>query len=67
MFTHALLEALQSPDAGREPPWLYVSDLEIWLREKVKALTNGAQTPQTIVPQQRFTNPRIFMVPTATV
>ncbi len=65
VFTHALLGALESPEAGREPPWLYVSDLDIWLRDKVKALTSGAQTPQTIVPEQRFTNPRIFMVPSA--
>jgi hypothetical protein len=40
--------------------------LDIWLRDRVKALTNGAQTPQTTVPEQRFTNPKIFMVQTAT-
>ncbi len=61
VFTYALLEALDGR-SDRPPPWLYVSDLEIWLSERVKKLTDGAQTPKTTVPGERFSNPRVFRV-----
>jgi uncharacterized caspase-like protein len=60
-FTAALLEAFDGR-SNRPPPWLHVSDLDIWLSARVKELTNGAQTPMTTVPGERFTNPRVFMV-----
>ncbi len=59
-FTAALLEAFDGHGRAYDPPWLYVSDLDIWLRDEVKKLTHGAQTPMTSVPKERFTNPRIF-------
>jgi uncharacterized caspase-like protein len=59
VFTYALLEAFDGK-SDRPPPWLRVSDLEIWLSDRVKTLTNGAQTPKTTVPGERFTNPRVF-------
>jgi WD40 repeat protein len=61
VFTYALLEALDGK-SNRPPPWLYVSDLEIWLSDEVNKLTKGAQTPKTTVPGERFTNPRVFMI-----
>jgi WD40 repeat protein len=61
VFTYALLEAFEGK-AARDPPWLYVSDLNLWLRDEVKRLTNGAQTPQTTFPEQRLIDPRIFRV-----
>jgi WD40 repeat protein len=60
-FTAALLEAFDGK-SDRPPPWLRVSDLEIWLTARVKDLTKGAQTPRTTVPGERFINPRVFMV-----
>ena len=60
-FTAALLEAFDGK-SDRPPPWLYVSDLDIWLSARVKELTKGAQTPRTTIPSERFTNPRVFMV-----
>jgi WD40 repeat protein len=60
-FTAALLEAFDGK-SDRPPPWLRVSDLEIWLTARVKELTKGAQTPRTTVPGERFINPRVFMV-----
>jgi hypothetical protein len=60
-FTAALLEAFDGK-SDRPPPWLRVSDLEIWLTARVKELTRGAQTPRTTVPGERFINPRVFMV-----
>jgi WD40 repeat protein len=60
-FTAALLEAFDGK-SDRPPPWLRVSDLEIWLAARVKELTKGAQTPRTTVPGERFINPRVFMV-----
>jgi uncharacterized caspase-like protein len=60
-FTAALLEAFDGK-SDRPPPWLYVSDLDIWLSARVKELTKGAQTPKTTIPSERFTNPRVFMV-----
>jgi len=60
-FTAALLEAFDGK-SNRPPPWLHVSDLDIWLSARVKELTNGAQTPMTTIPGERFTNPRMFMV-----
>jgi hypothetical protein len=62
VFTYALLEAIDGK-SSRPPPWLYVSDLDIWLSEEVKTLTKGAQTPKTTIPGERFTNPRVFMIP----
>ena len=59
VFTYALLEAFEGK-ASREPPWLYVSDLEIWLSREVKRLTNGAQTPTASFPKERMIDPRIF-------
>jgi hypothetical protein len=61
-FTAALLEAFDGRGKTADPPWLYVSDFDIWLRDRVKVLTNGAQTPVTTVPNERFTNPRVFRV-----
>jgi uncharacterized caspase-like protein len=61
-FTAALLEAFDGK-SDRPPPWLRVSDLEIWLAGRVKELTKGAQTPRTTIPGERFINPRVFMVP----
>jgi WD40 repeat protein len=61
-FTEALLEAFDTSSATHEPPYLYVADFDLWLSRRVKALTNGAQTPRTTVPGERFTNPRVFMV-----
>jgi WD40 repeat protein len=60
-FTAALLEAFDGRSDLQQPPWLRVSDLEIWLSARVKELTNGAQTPTTTIPGERFTNPRVFM------
>jgi WD40 repeat protein len=60
-FTEALLEAFDGK-SDRPPPWLHVSDLQIWLSERVKELSNGAQTPTTAVPFERFTNPVIYRV-----
>jgi uncharacterized caspase-like protein len=60
-FTAALLEAFDGK-SDRPPPWLHVSDLNIWLSARVKELTKGAQTPMTSIPGERFTNPRVFMV-----
>jgi DNA-binding beta-propeller fold protein YncE len=60
-FTAALLEALDGK-SDRPPPWLHVSDLNIWLSARVKELTKGAQTPTTTIPGERFTNPRVFMI-----
>jgi WD40 repeat protein len=60
-FTAALLEAFDGK-SDRPPPWLRVSDLEIWLTARVKELTKGAQTPRTTVPGERLINPRVFMV-----
>ena len=60
-FTAALLEAFDGK-SDRPPPWLRVSDLEIWLAARVKELTKGAQTPRTTIPGERFINPRVFMV-----
>ncbi len=60
-FTAALLEAFDGK-SDRPPPWLRVSDLEIWLTTRVKELTKGAQTPRTTVPGERFINPRVFMM-----
>jgi hypothetical protein len=60
-FTAALLEAFDGK-SDRPPPWLHVSDLDIWLAARVKELTRGAQTPTTTIPGERFTNPRVFMV-----
>jgi WD40 repeat protein len=60
-FTAALLEAFDGK-SDRPPPWLRVSDLEIWLTARVKELTKGAQTPRTTIPGERFINPRVFMV-----
>jgi WD40 repeat protein len=60
-FTAALLEAFDGK-SDRPPPWLRVSDLDIWLAARVKELTKGAQTPTTTIPGERFTNPRVFMV-----
>jgi hypothetical protein len=57
----ALLEAFEGK-SDRPPPWLRVSDLQIWLAERVKNLTNGAQTPTTAVPFERFTNPVVYQV-----
>jgi hypothetical protein len=62
-FTAALLEAFDGK-SNRPPPWLYVSDLDIWLAERVKKLTNGTQTPRTTVHHERFTNPKVFMMQT---
>jgi WD40 repeat protein len=61
-FTEALLEAFDTKSASHEPPYLYVTDFDIWLRQRVKDLTNGAQTPQTTVPGERLVNPRVFIV-----
>jgi WD40 repeat protein len=58
-FTAALLEAFDGK-SDRPPPYLYVSDLDIWLSARVKELTKGAQTPKTTIPSERFTNPRVF-------
>jgi hypothetical protein len=60
-FTAALLEAFDGK-SDRPPPWLYVSDLDIWLAERVKQFTNGAQTPRTTVPDGQFINPKIFIM-----
>jgi uncharacterized caspase-like protein len=60
-FTAALLEAFDGK-SDRPPPWLRVSDLEIWLTARVKELTKGAQTPRTTVPGERLINPYVFMV-----
>jgi WD40 repeat protein len=60
-FTAALLEAFDGK-SDRPPPWLHVSDLNIWLAARVKELTKGAQTPMTTIPGERFTNPRVFMI-----
>jgi len=60
-FTAALLEAFDGK-SDRPPPWLRVSDLEIWLAARVKELTKGAQTLRTTIPGERFINPRVFMV-----
>ena len=61
-FTAALLEAFDGKSDLNEPPWLRVSDLDVWLSARVKELTKGAQTPRTTIPGERFTNPRVFMV-----
>lgn len=61
-FTAALLEAFDSPRAAHEPPFLYVTDFDAWLRGRVKELTGSAQTPTVTVPFERLTNPRIFRV-----
>jgi hypothetical protein len=61
-FTEAILEAFDTQSATREPPYLYVSDFDRWLRQRVKDLTDGAQTPQTTVPYKLLTNPRVFIV-----
>ena len=49
-----------------ESPFLHVSDLDLHLREQVKQLTNGAQTPVTTIPKERLTNPKIFLAPSRT-
>jgi hypothetical protein len=61
IFTEALLEAFEGK-SDRPPPWLHVSDLQIWLADRVKKLSDGAQTPTTTVPFERFTNPVIYQV-----
>jgi WD40 repeat protein len=58
-FTAALLEAFDGK-SDRPPPYLYVTDLDIWLSARVKELTKGAQTPTTAIPTERLINPRIF-------
>src|SRR5262245_11158820 len=60
-FTAALLEAFAGK-SDRPPPWLRVSDLEIWLAAGGKELTKGAQTPRTTIPGERLSNPRLLMV-----
>jgi uncharacterized caspase-like protein len=63
-FTAALLEAFDG-SSDRPPPLLRVSDLEIWLKSRVKQLTKGAQTPTVTVPGERWINPYVFrMQPT---
>jgi WD40 repeat protein len=61
-FTAALLEAFDGKSDLHEPPWVRVTDLEMWLSDRVKKLTNGAQTPRTTIPGERLTNPRVFMI-----
>jgi hypothetical protein len=45
----ALLEAFEGK-SDRPPPWLRVGDLQIWLAQRVKELSNGAQSPMTLLP-----------------
>ena len=59
-FTAALLEAFDGK-SNRTPPWLRVSDLEVWLAERMKELTNGTQTPRVTVPFGVLIDPRIFI------
>jgi uncharacterized caspase-like protein len=63
-LTEALLEAFDGK-SDRPPPWLHVSDLDIWVRERVKTLSNGTQAPVVTVPYERLTNPVIYRIATS--
>jgi uncharacterized caspase-like protein len=63
-FTPALLEAFEGK-SDRPPPWLRVGDLQIWLAQRVKELSNGAQTPMTLLPFKEFTNWTVYQVATS--
>ena len=63
-FTQALLEAFEGK-SDRPPPWLRVGDLQIWLAQRVKELSNGAQTPMTLLPFKEFTNWTVYQVATS--
>jgi hypothetical protein len=57
-------EAIHAPRC-RPPPWLRVGDLQIWLAQRVKELSNGAQSPMTLLPFREFTNWTVYQVATS--
>jgi uncharacterized caspase-like protein len=63
-FTQALLEAFEGK-SDCPPPWLRIGDLQTWLAQRVKKLSNGAQTPMTTVPFEQFTNWQFYYVATS--
>ena len=64
-FTYALLEGLAGKARRGKPGerQIYVSDLDLYLRERVRELTNGAQTPVVLFDKNRFLNPPLFLAP----